>query len=140
MPIVLGQGNSDVPKLPMLKEFVKKNGTCPNISYVRTILSPNKFPQFTLILDAGFRVSVYEDNPLHGELTRGLSTFEDDKTCLYIQMRDKEKLEWNLCVDETKQTEWETKPYGLTVYDNIIAKKRVVKNQRVTKRAASDVS
>lgn len=107
-----GSQKTDRPKTPTLREYHKKNGNSPNRSSVVIIFKPNKAPNYSLVTDHGFRVSVLEDNPLHGILTDSLEDWSKVNTFLAVQVDNGEKGEWTLVGDTDRTSVWEVFDWG----------------------------
>ena len=122
MGLQLGSDSGERPKTPMLRDYFKEHGKAPAIAYVSQIFKPNKYPQFTLICDGKFRVSIYETSPLYSVLFASLEEWEQQYTCLYVQVDDAEKGAFTLCIDEKKFTNWEATNWGLRVFKDELAK------------------
>lgn len=117
MPNVpLGSQKTDQATTPTLRQWAKRNdGKCPNQSTVTVIFLPNKAPNYTLVCEHGFRVSVLEDNPLHGIISDGLADWSSELSCLVVEIVNGEKGHWNLAVNTDELCDWEEKNWGYKI-------------------------
>lgn len=114
--IPIGSQKGDSPKTPTLRQFWKqKEGKIPNTSYIKIVFPPRKVPNYSLVTEAGYRVSVLEDNPLHNIIRDGLPTWIEDGTVLAVQVDDGEKGHWSLVSLSNETGSWEEKDWGYKV-------------------------
>lgn len=117
MPQVpIGSQKGDSPKTPTLRQYyTQKQGNVPPRSLVTIVFRPNKVPNYSMVSEHGFRVSVMEDNPLHSIITDSLEHWSEDGVSLFIQIDDGQKGYWTLCTDTNESCSWEEKAWGYKI-------------------------
>jgi len=114
--IPIGSQKSDMPKTPTLRQYAKQNpDVVPNVTMVRIVFKPTKYPEYGLVVEHGFRVSVPEDSPLHGWLTTNMEDVHDKDLCLAVQVDDAMKGHWTLVQLDGTKCSWEETNYGWKV-------------------------
>jgi len=109
----IGEVNSSDDKTPTLRQLLKsKEGKVPLSSPVKIIFAPNKFANFTLVTDAGYRVSIPETSGLYSVLQNGIEGFHRNGTSLAVTIVDKEKATWQLTESTNDLAEWEVTDWG----------------------------
>lgn len=110
---VLGSQSTDSPKTPTLRQYYKqKGGAVPKTSFVKLIFNPGKYGGYSLTTDHNFRVSILEDNPLHGYLTDHLVIHADNEDALFVRILDGGKGSFELYVSDSETASWEEKQWG----------------------------
>lgn len=111
--VPIGSQKTDSAQTPTLRQFAKKYpDRRPKICTVSVIFLPNKAPNYTFVVDTGFRVSILEDNPLHGVISDSVERWMADCTCLVIQPTDWEKGHFELCENTDELCDWDEKTWG----------------------------
>lgn len=111
--VPIGSQKTDSTQTPTLRQFAKKYpDRRPQVCTVSIIFKPNKAPNYTLVTDTGFRVSILEDNPLHGSISDSLEDWMGDDTCLIVKPTDWDKGHFELCANTDELCDWEEKTWG----------------------------
>lgn len=106
------QGGSD--RLPTLRQYVKAGLKVPAIVPIRLIFFPGKLSKsYGLLSENTFRVSVYEHENLHRDLTELLDKIEDESLALYIRVTDEKSLQFEVGWSEDHLTAWEKADWGM---------------------------
>lgn len=110
---VLGSQSSDSARTPTLRQFYKqKDGKVPSTSFVKLIFKPGKGGGYGFVTDHNFRVTVLEDNPLHGHLTDNLAIYADNEDALFVRILDGSKGSWELFIADSETASWEELTWG----------------------------
>jgi hypothetical protein len=80
----IGDCSGTSPKTLTYKQHVEKGNKVPSASLVQLIFKPHKFPNFTLIVEAGFKVLIPTDSDLGETLMSSLSYFSEQQYALFI--------------------------------------------------------
>lgn len=114
MPNVpIGSQKTDTAKTPTLRQWFKaKEGNVPQASVVTVIFKPNKAPNYTLVCDHGFRVSILEDNPLFNALVSETEKWQSEEACLMVEIDDGSKGAFTLSLNTNELCEWEEFTWG----------------------------
>lgn len=114
--VPIGSQKGDSPKTPTLRQYwSQKQGKVPVCSVVKIIFLPNKAPNYTLVAEHGFRVSVLEDNPIHGIISDSLEEWSQEDVVLTIRIDNGEKGYWSLCSDTNESATWNKKDWGYKI-------------------------
>jgi hypothetical protein len=112
----LGSQSGDTAKTPTLRQYAKnRDGKVPQISSVKTIFSPAKFGNYTLLTDHNFRVQVSEENELHGIITDHIEEWIKTDTSLFVKIVDGLMGEWELTLNTDESSVWTEKEWGWTL-------------------------
>lgn len=108
----IGSQTGDQPKTPTLRQYAAKGGQFPKANTVSVIFKPGKLPNWSMVADNKFRVTVYEDNPLHGAITDSIEEWVNSCACLSIMVVDGLKGEWSLAINTDESVDWKEFSWG----------------------------
>lgn len=121
----LGSQNTDQPKTPTLRQFWKlKDGKVAKSHLVTILFKPNKAPNYSLIVEVGFRVSILEDNPLHKIIADSIAEWTENEVPLYLTITNGEKGQFELSESDHETIEWNEYSWGWKM-ENLTNKKPV---------------
>lgn len=107
-----GKGEST----PTLRQYAKSVESIAKQTPVTIVFKPNKFPNYTLVCDGKFRVSIPEGSELFDLLEVQLEQVVADETCLVVstELESARKGIFSLGVDTNENTAWEETNWGIT--------------------------
>lgn len=108
-----GSQQGDTVKTPTLRQFLANKGTYPAISPVTVVFKPDKSPSYSLVTEAGYRVNVYPNNPIHKFLSDEFERIENEGLSLGVRVDDAGKCQWSLTEVPGTQFEWQSYSWGI---------------------------
>lgn len=114
MPYVpIGSQKTDSDKTPTLRQYIAKcEGKCPDKSFVKIIFLPGKIPNYSLVTDHNFRVSILSGNDLFRAITENIEEWGESGASLVV-LPDKDRPgAFELAVDSDSTSDWERTSWG----------------------------
>lgn len=114
----LGSQDTDQPKTPTLRQYcAQKGGKIAQNHLVKIVFKPNKAPNYSLVTETGFRVSVLEDNPLHKIFTDSLPEWDMGNVPLYVKVVDGSKGKFEVLESDDERITWNEYSWGWKLED-----------------------
>lgn len=111
-----GEHDGKGENTPTLRQYAKSVESIAKETPVTIIFFPNKFPNYTLVCDGKFRVSIPEGSELYDLLEVQIEQVIADETYLVVgtQLESARKGVFTLGVNTNENTVWEKTTWGIT--------------------------
>ena len=110
--IDLGREQSGETKTLTLRQYIACHGKVPERTYVKLVFPPGKYDQWSLVTEAGFRVSFNASSDLYEDFQDNLSVIVADEQALFVCVTDLDKAKWKLATDTDELCFWTLQPWG----------------------------
>lgn len=114
MVLHLGEGDSTRPKTPTLLQYLQEHGkSTPKVSVVTFVFFPGRAPNYSLLVDADYRINIHKSSSLYELFNDKLSTWvEQEIALLVLPNLDDRKGTYSLALDEKRKRVWEEREWG----------------------------
>lgn len=110
--VTVGENNGSTRRTPTLSQFAKEGRPVAPRSSIKIIFRPAQYPVWGFITEHGYRVSVYEDNPLYGLIFDSIDTWSSEDVALFCIPTDPVKGRWDLGIETNENSDWQPTDWG----------------------------
>ena len=111
--VEFGSQSTDTPKTPTSRQWIKQNpDNAVSACLVKVVFKPTAYASYTFVTEQDFKVVVEKGSALASYLDGSLSDALLADTCLYVQIKDRQKGSWSLSGLETSEQSWQEFNWG----------------------------